>query len=389
MNSQTPRVLINEVAENAIPNSYDGWPSILARIEAARSPTRRPTFAWRWAVASLIAVIVVLGAGAALFVTTTPAPVSAQVLVDRASAASDGLSNSMRSYHITAITSLQPADPAAAPIVQHEETWFNGPGKMRQETRTSDWSTITVTDGAQAWWSVTRSGRTYVAPANGIRFSDMAYLNPLVPQGTSITSVLAFLGQQGCGTFRLQSDETVAGRDAYVVSAAHTLQSMLDHQFGCGNPIQLLTAPSPSPAPETNPAAEATAAARVAEKRAALATPQPARQAGSAKPLPQSAAGPSPSAVSAQPAKPLDVAQPSEIQRLLSTTVVDTFWIDKQTFVPLKAEQSLGPKGTSRYEVTSVEFDLPIPDGMFKFTPPPGAEMLPDPASLKQILASR
>ena len=68
MNSQTPRVLINEVAENAIPNSYDGWPSILARIEAARSPTRRPTFAWRWAVASLIAVIVVLGAGGALFV---------------------------------------------------------------------------------------------------------------------------------------------------------------------------------------------------------------------------------------------------------------------------------------------------------------------------------
>jgi len=218
----------------------------------------------------------------------------------------------------------------------------------------------------------------------------MAYLNPLVPEGTSITSVLAFLGQQGCGSFRLQSDQMVAGRDAYVVSATHTLQSMLDHQSGCGNPIQLLTAPSPSPVAETNPAAEATAAVRVAEKRAgALATLQPARQAGSAKPLPQPAAGPSPSAVSAQPAKRLDVAQPSEVQRLLSTTVVDTFWIDKQTFVPLKAEQSLGPKGTSRYEVTRVEFDPPIPDSMFQFTPPSGADVLPDPASLKQILANR
>jgi outer membrane lipoprotein-sorting protein len=309
--------------------------------------------------------------------------------VDRASAASDGLSNSVRSYHITAITSLQPVDPTAAPIVQHEETWFNGPGKMRQETHTSEWSTITVTDGPQAWWSVTRGGHTYVAPANGIRFSDMAYLNPLVPEGTSITSVLAFLGQQGCGTFRLQSDQTVAGRNAYVVSATHTLQSMLDHQSGCGNPIQLLTAPSPSVAPETNPAAEATAAARVAEKRAALATPQAARQAGSGKPLPQLTTGPSASAVAAQPVKPLDAAQPSEVQRLLSTTVVDTFWIDKQTFVPLRAEQSLGPKGTSRYEVTRVEFDLPFSDSMFQFTPPSGADMLPDPASLKQILANR
>jgi len=114
---------------------------------------------------------------------------------------------------------------------------------------------------------------------------------------------------------------------------------------------------------------------------------QSPRQAGSAKPLPRPAAGPSPSAVSAQPAKPVDVAEPSEVQRLLSTTVVDTFWIDKQTL--LKAEQGLGPKGTSRYEVTRVDYDLPIPDSVFQFTPPSDAEMLPNPASLKQILANR
>ena len=153
--------------------------------------------------------------------------------MDRASAASDGLSSSPRSYHITSITSLQPADPNAAPIVQHEETWFNGPGKMRQETHASDWSTITVTDGPQAVLverraqarhpggvarlegvigkvsaaagrSVTRAELTYVAPATGIRFNDMAYLHPLAPEDTRIASVLAFLGQQGCGTFRLQ-----------------------------------------------------------------------------------------------------------------------------------------------------------------------------------------
>ena len=106
MNSQTPRLLINEVAENGIPDTYDGWPAIRARIEVARSPRRRPVLAWRWAIASLIAVIVILGAGATLFATMTPAPVSAQELVDRASAASDGLSSSLRSYHITAITSI-------------------------------------------------------------------------------------------------------------------------------------------------------------------------------------------------------------------------------------------------------------------------------------------
>src|SRR5215470_17767371 len=164
---------------------------------------------------------------------------------------------------------------------------------------------------------------------------------------------------------------------------------MLEHQSGCGNPIQLLKAPSPSPAAKTNPAAEATAAARVAEKRAALATQEPARQASGGKPLPQREPALSPSAVSAQVAKPLDGAQASEVQRLLSTTVVDTFWIDKQTFVPLKAEQSLGPKGTSHYEVTSVQFDVVIPETTFQFTPPSGADMLPDPAALKQILANR
>jgi hypothetical protein len=215
----------------------------------------------------------------------------------------------------------------------------------------------------------------------------MAYLNPLVPEGTSITSVLAFLGQHGCGTFRLQPDQTVAGREAYVVSAIHTLQSMLDHQSGCGNPLQVLTSPSPSA--ETTQATEAAAVARASDKRAALATSEPGRQTGPGKPLPQIAPAPSPSAVAAHAAKPADIPQPSEVQRLLSTTVVDTFWIDKQTFVPLKAEQNLGPKGTSRYEVTSVEFEVAIPDTMFQFTPPSGADVLPNPAALKQILATR
>jgi hypothetical protein len=100
---------------------------------------------------------------------------------------------------------------------------------------------------------------------------------------------------------------------------------MLDHQSGCANPIQLLTAASPS-------------------------------------------------AVAARVAKPVDAAQPSEVRSLLSTTVVDTFWIDRETFVPLKAEQNLGPEGSGQSEVTSVEFDVALPDTTFPATPPSGRQ---------------
>ena len=72
---------------------------------------------------------------------------------------------------------------------------------------------------------------------------------------------------------------------------------------------------------------------------------------------------------------------------MLSVVVVDSFWIDKETFVPLKVEQNYGPKGTSIYEVTSVSYDVTLPDSLFQYVPPPNAQVLAGPADIKKTLA--
>ncbi|GEM_PF-6539790 len=66
------------------------------------------------------------------------------------------------------------------------------------------------------------------------------------------------------------------------------------------------------------------------------------------------------------------------------------FWLDKQTYMQLKWEQ-YAPEGTlqARYEVTSLQYDVPIPDSTFTYTPPPGATVLTvTPQTGKQDIAA-
>lgn len=49
-----------------------------------------------------------------------------------------------------------------------------------------------------------------------------------------------------------------------------------------------------------------------------------------------------------------------------------TFWVDKQTYLPLKIESADGTAGKG-YEVTSVEYNVAIPAATFTYAPPPGA----------------
>jgi hypothetical protein len=72
----------------------------------------------------------------------------------------------------------------------------------------------------------------------------------------------------------------------------------------------------------------------------------------------------------------------------MNTSVSDKFWIDKQTFVTLKAEQNIGLKGTSVYEVSSVAYDITLADSLFQYAPVAGAHLLSDPAAIKQTLAA-
>ncbi len=49
-----------------------------------------------------------------------------------------------------------------------------------------------------------------------------------------------------------------------------------------------------------------------------------------------------------------------------------TFWVDKETYLPLKIESTDGTAGKG-YEVTSVAYNVAIPASTFSYTPPPGA----------------
>jgi hypothetical protein len=66
-----------------------------------------------------------------------------------------------------------------------------------------------------------------------------------------------------------------------------------------------------------------------------------------------------------EPAKPGAIAdQPGQM----------TMWLDKETFTLLMSEsRDAGGLITDRYEVTSIEFNVTIPDSFFTYTPPPGA----------------
>ncbi|MBV9895649.1 MAG: hypothetical protein JO020_15910 [Chloroflexi bacterium] len=355
--------LLNEIAQRSFPDDHDEWPAIQARLDQRR----RQLVARRWVLSSACALMGFVLLAATLVVTSRPETVSAESLLDRAGTISDGAATSVHSYHVVATVTLGlAANREAAPIVQHEETWFGGNGRVRQATQADAWSTLIVSDGTHTWWQVARGASTYVAPADGIRLSDAAYLNPLSESNANIASVIQFLTKSGCGQYGLAPDQTVAGRAAYVVRVTHTLAG------SCWNPVQTLAQPRPSP---------------VAASGAGPSKAPPARTDGSAKDSARVVAAPSPSAGQAIIEKPAGASV--EAQQVLNSSVVDTFWIDKETFVPLKAVQSLGPKGSSTYEVSSVEYNVALSDSLFQYTPPPGAQQLADAAAIKQRLATQ
>jgi hypothetical protein len=372
---------LDDLAARGIPDDFDMWPGIQARL----TQRKRAAGAWRTGLAAVAVAVVLMGA--TVLVTSTPSPVSAEIILDRAGAVSDGAPASVRTYHIIATTTLRPADPErmGAPIVQRDETWFGGSDRIRQETQSPDWSAVIARNGAQAWWAVTRGGQTYYAPANGIRFSDTARLNPLAPEGTNIANVLMLLRQRGCGTPELRGEETVAGRAAYVLTITHTLKE------SCGDALQGMAAPSPKPA--SDPAAEATAVANVEAKKALARAEEarktsPDKQPARPEPSPGGVVKPEPSPGGDVVVKPVDPIERQRLDQMMNTSVSDKFWIDKQTFVTLKAEQNIGLKGTSVYEVSSVAYDITLADSLFQYAPVAGAHLLSDPSAIKQTLAA-
>src|SRR5262249_26359747 len=164
MTNHNQKRLLRELAAQAIPDSLDLWPGIQSRA-ARRAPAARP-----WGLGATPAALLVLAVATLVF-TSGPPPVSAEAILAEANLTTDSGPTKVRTYHVASTTTLRPTNAGTAPIVQQDETWFGGPGRMRQQTHAPDWSSLIVTNGSQTWWAVTRGSQTYAPPPLPLPFT--------------------------------------------------------------------------------------------------------------------------------------------------------------------------------------------------------------------------
>lgn len=66
--------------------------------------------------------------------------------------------------------------------------------------------------------------------------------------------------------------------------------------------------------------------------------------------------------------------------------VASTFWIDKETYLPLRSEEKTA-NGTVRYEVSLVEYNVALAPALFQFSPTSGARVFERAQDLKTAVA--
>lgn len=187
----------------------------------ARPAGARPSFArrhWRplGAVAAGLAVITLLAIVPATWGGGAE-HVSAQTILDRASAAASGASTPAVSYHLVAVLHVDGKD-RAGPVTS--ETWYQDARNFRIEQSTGN----QVVNGeaahdGQAW--------LYVRSKGELRVAHGAYDDVLAPvgpqQASSLSEALAKYTGGGCQVPEDRGETTFLGRPAYVVDVVPDL----------------------------------------------------------------------------------------------------------------------------------------------------------------------
>lgn len=328
---------------------------LVAQLPAARRRRMpvlhlRPVRRWQTVVGLAAAAALVLAVVGAAFTWYGPSqPVSAQALIDKAqeTAALDAAPSGITSYHLTATESTMKVPGGT--ITQ--EKWYAGKDRQRSDTQIKDANgTVIATNGTiftgtEMWNYSTESpkgcgnscvGQTRVIHTTGAQWTTPVDSDP--SQGGSVADVIAKYNQndKACQTATEQGQATVAGRTVYVLV-------LTPKQDGCGGKAQ-------NAADEakigTAKAMRATAAAGDASNPTAQAKAATARvQYGS--------------------------SDPGAASKVFGQMTV---WVDTQTFLPLKTETK-ATDGTvlDRYEVTSITYNVTIPDSTFTYSPPANA----------------
>lgn len=328
MNKISKSEALHRIAEQAVPGQVDLWPRIREQLGSAATPRRTTGHSGRRRVvlAAAAAVLLALAVGAAWPLWNTATPVSAETILVQAQAASANPAAAIQRYHLKLIRQF----PGKGNATITTEIWFAGSDRQRgyDEERDANGSIVSRSDvvfnGAEVWIARMQQGQTWVVHTTGTIWTAPTE-DP--SQMHNLTDALRnYIGDKACRKAELQGEGSVAGQATYVVV-------LTPLPGGC----------APLPA---NPADEAKARAAQAAKAGATACP--------------SCSGRSPSGAGA----------PNTEDQVGQMVV----WVDKVSFLPLKTEvRNAAGAVLDRSEVTSVEYNVPLADSVFAYTPPAGA----------------
>jgi outer membrane lipoprotein-sorting protein len=216
--------LLEDIAAAAVPDGIDLWPHLRCKVD---SRARRHWTAERWALtAAAVAVLLMLSLG--LLVTLTwPRTVSAETILDRATAPAG-----VQTYHLL-MRHQSSANTAQTDVT---EVWFDGSDRQRTTQRTSDTTGAVVSiqdvifNGRDTWIvSTDAHGQTRAIHTVGTDWN-----KPAVAPTTQgdLTQLLERYGDRQCVALHLQTGSaTVAGQRSYVLDVARKVD-------GCGvNPV--------------------------------------------------------------------------------------------------------------------------------------------------------
>lgn len=304
----------------------------------------RPLRRWQTVVGLATAAALVLALVGAAFTWSGPSqPVSAQAILDQAqqTAAQDAAPSGVTSYHLTETRTSSAKLPGGT---MTRETWYAGRDRQRTDEQVTgkDGTVVSssgqIFNGVEMWnYDTDENGQTRVIHTTGTQWTPPSDTDP--SQGGSVADLIAQYNQndKGCQTATQQGQATVAGRAVYVIVLT---PKPVDCEGKAQNAADAAKAGTAKAMKATAAATAGTFDTNAAQAKAATANA--GRAAG---------------------------GNPGQVN-LGQMTV----WVDTQTFLPLKVETK-ATDGTvlDQGEVTSITYNVQIPDSTFAYTPPANA----------------
>lgn len=177
MNQQPKREILNQIAEQAVPDTIDLWHTIHTRVAMTRNsqPAKSGSRVRRLVIGGVAAVLLALIVGAVSPLWNSTEQLNAQVLLEQAQAAAEHLAAMVHSYH------LQMTRQARGKATSNStEIWFEGYNRQRSSAVVKDandntiFTSEVIFNGAQVWIVQSEQGQTQVVHTVGTTWTEPA-----------------------------------------------------------------------------------------------------------------------------------------------------------------------------------------------------------------------